>query len=401
MANNLVHAMNNVSLADEEEGGIEINEEILEPNSLLNQTFNANLCVVGRFITEGKVDFEAMQHTLAILWKPGKGVYMKELDSNLYIFQFYHEIDVKRVIEGCPWSFNRRALVMSRLKEGQNPRCVDLNYMDLWVQVPDLKVGFMSETILKGVGNYVGKYIQSCPSNFTGVWRDYMRIRVSIDLSKPLKRRMKLKMTGETWFWINFKYENVPSFCFICGIVGHSERFCSQLFEKPENEIVKPYGAWMRAPLRRQVKPIGAKWLRNGEGGSNFAADSQSQEDRNGDDGTNQDPTFPPKNPVSVEKGGNQGDMTFQNSKDSANISPTNSANSTDVITRKTAGVIEIKKRRTDNGLGSEEMGFQREVYMDFDDVSETTLTKENPGNNAIPKNDYGAGTHESTRLSL
>lgn len=62
---------------------------------------------------------------------------------------------------------------------------------------------------------------------------------------------------------ITFKYENVPMFCFICGLLGHSEKFCSQLFEKQESEIVKLYGPWMRAPFRRQNKQIGANWLRN------------------------------------------------------------------------------------------------------------------------------------------
>lgn len=169
-SSNLVHAMNNISLEDEEDGGIEINEETLIHDTTQNQSFDAKFCIIGRFINEGRIDFEAMQHTLALLWKPGKGVYMKELDSNLYLFQFYHELDVKRVMEGCPWSFNRKALVMSRLKEGQNPRCVELNSMDLWVQVYDLKVGFMSEVVLRGIGNYVGTYIQSCSTNFAGVW---------------------------------------------------------------------------------------------------------------------------------------------------------------------------------------------------------------------------------------
>lgn len=127
---------------------------------------------MGKFISEGKVDFLAMQHTLAALWKPGRGVFIKELDVNLYLFQFYHEIDVKRVMEGCPWSFNRRALVISRLKEGKNPRCLNLNSMDLWVQVHDLKVGFMSEKVMAGVGNYIGHFVSSCPINFIGVWRD-------------------------------------------------------------------------------------------------------------------------------------------------------------------------------------------------------------------------------------
>lgn len=161
-------------------------------------------------------------------------------------------------MEGCSWSFNRRALLMARLKESENSRCVELNTIDLWVQIHDLKVRFMTEKILIGVGNYIGSFVGSCPNNFVGFWREYMKIRVSIYLSNPLKMRMKIKKTRDDWFWINFEYENVLTFCFICGIIGHSEKFCNRLFITPENEITKPYGAWMRAPLKRQVKPIGA-----------------------------------------------------------------------------------------------------------------------------------------------
>lgn len=122
----------------------------------------------------------------------------------------------------------------------------------------------MSERIIKEVGNFIGKYVESCSTNFTGVWRDYMRVRVVIDPCKLLKRRMKIRKDEDKWFRINFMYENVPTFCFICGLVGHSEKFYSKLFDTPEAEIIKPYEAWMRTPLRRQVKPIGAKWVRNG-----------------------------------------------------------------------------------------------------------------------------------------
>ncbi|XP_074336834.1 uncharacterized protein At4g02000-like [Apium graveolens] len=236
-----------VSLEDEEEVGFEILVEEGEHNQII-QGVDPKLCIVGRFIAEGKVDFLAMQHTLAALWRSGKGVYMKELDTNLYLFQFYHDLDVKRVMEGCPWSFNKRALVMARLKEGENLRLVDLSTMELWVQIHDLKIGFMSEKVLKGIGNVIGQYISSCPSNFKGVWREYMRVRVSINLNSPLKRCMKIKMSREEWFWVNFKYENVPTFCFICGMVGHSEKFCSKLFELTEKKVVKPYGSFMRAP---------------------------------------------------------------------------------------------------------------------------------------------------------
>lgn len=58
----------------------------------------------------------------------------------------------------------------------------------------------MTEKILTGIGNYIGRFTASCPSNFIGVWRDYMRIRVAISLTSPLKRRMKIKMAGNEWY---------------------------------------------------------------------------------------------------------------------------------------------------------------------------------------------------------
>ncbi|XP_060959275.1 uncharacterized protein LOC133030519 [Cannabis sativa] len=91
---------------------------------------------------------------------------------------------------------------------------------------------------------------------------------------------MKLKRTDGEWLWTNFKYEFLPTFCFICGIIGHSERFCSRIYDTPLELIGKPYGLWMKAQPQRKNKLIGARWLRTGT-----AADSQfSDEGVNGSD---------------------------------------------------------------------------------------------------------------------
>lgn len=123
--------MNNVTLDDEEEGDIAIEDSdvIQEYDNL--QGLNVRLCLVGRFINEGVVDFTAMKHTLASLWRPGKGMYIKEVDVNLYIFQFYHELDIKRVISGSPLTFNIRALILGRMKDGDTSRSVNLNKLDI------------------------------------------------------------------------------------------------------------------------------------------------------------------------------------------------------------------------------------------------------------------------------
>uniref|UniRef100_A0A803PXY9 Reverse transcriptase n=1 Tax=Cannabis sativa TaxID=3483 RepID=A0A803PXY9_CANSA len=84
-----------------------------------------------------------------------------ELNGGIrYLFQFYHEIDISRVLEGGPWTFNRKALIIRRLKEGEDPRMIPLNTLDLWTQVHDLKTGYMTERTLTNVGNYIEKIIK-------------------------------------------------------------------------------------------------------------------------------------------------------------------------------------------------------------------------------------------------
>ncbi|KAF4350102.1 hypothetical protein F8388_005964 [Cannabis sativa] len=60
-----------------------------------------------------------------------------------------------------------------------------------------------------------------------------------------------------------FKYEFVPTFCFICGLIGHSDRFCPRRFEPHFDPNVKPYGEWMKAITKKKNYLIGAQWLRS------------------------------------------------------------------------------------------------------------------------------------------
>ncbi|XP_060961729.1 uncharacterized protein LOC133031950 [Cannabis sativa] len=205
-----------------------------------------------------------MKHTLAGLWKPGKGLFVKEMKPNLYLFQFYHEIDIKLVINGSPWTFNRLPLIFGRVPRGGDPKAVKLNQIDMWVQIHGLSTGFMKKKVVSTAANYIGSFVESDPKNYNGLWREYLRVRVTVNIDIPLKRLMKLKKTGGDWFYANFKYEFAPTFCFICGLIGHSKNFCHKLFDTPKDEIVKPYGSFMRAQPRRKNYLLSSQYLRTG-----------------------------------------------------------------------------------------------------------------------------------------
>ncbi|KAF4363665.1 hypothetical protein F8388_026273 [Cannabis sativa] len=129
------------------------------------------------YIFEGPAEGEPIfQHIMADLWKPVRGMYVKELSPNLFLFQFYHEMDIHRVITGSPWTFDRKHLILERLKEGDNPKAMKLDKMEMWVQIHDLQPGCMTEAVVRAAGAYLGGFVETDPNNFIGVWKDYLRL---------------------------------------------------------------------------------------------------------------------------------------------------------------------------------------------------------------------------------
>lgn len=164
-----------------------------------------------------------------------------------------------------------------KLEENEDPHLVRLNRMDIWLQVYDLPSGLLSDRILQSIGNYVGVFVKTDPTNTNGLWKTYARKRVTMDVEKPIKRRIKVKWEVGSWSWINFKYERFSTLCFVCGLLGHSERDCGIVYDNPEKEIERAYGVWLRAPtINAKNQNIGAKWLRNGpDGGSPWTSNAE------------------------------------------------------------------------------------------------------------------------------
>ena len=195
------------------------------------ETFELSL--VGRFLTDRSINFNFMRDRLSHLWRPGKGVCISELDNQRYIFKFFHVVGLKRVLAGGPWTYDNHLLILHWIQPGECPNQIPLNSIDIWVQIFYLPSGYMSELVGKQLGNYIGFFLEYDPSNNGGNIKDYMRLRVSMDVQLPLKRGKRLRTPKRDGFFVSFKYERLDLFCFICGCLGHSDRFCPKLFTIP------------------------------------------------------------------------------------------------------------------------------------------------------------------------
>ncbi|KAJ8748273.1 hypothetical protein K2173_000845 [Erythroxylum novogranatense] len=200
---------------------------------------------------------------MASIWRPVKGLLIKDLGNNVFIFQFFHPFDVERVLKDEPWNYQQHPLLLHVLQSHENPRQIDLVKLVLWVQVHNILAGFVSERVARDAGNYLGEYIESDARNYTCIWRDFMRIRVAIDIRNPLKRKLFIKRSGGEQICLDFKYERLNTFCYFCGKVGHTDKFCKLLYDYPMFPKDKfAYGSWLKADSKHQTQ-IGAKWLRS------------------------------------------------------------------------------------------------------------------------------------------
>lgn len=91
-----------------------------------------------------------------------------------------------------PWSFDKHILILSVIPEGMLPQEVPLFDVPYWIQVHNVPVGFMSKSVGKHIGNSVGAFLEYDAKNYADFWRDFMRIRVLVDVKKPLRKKVSL-----------------------------------------------------------------------------------------------------------------------------------------------------------------------------------------------------------------
>lgn len=124
-----------------------------------------------------------------------------------------------------------------------------------------LPAGLRSEAVLNAVGGFIGRVVLMDERNFDGSMRIFFRIRIELEVTKPLKKGMRIKKDDGEWVRVEFKYERLPTFCFICGVLGHGDRFCHKRGHGVHAVTEKQYGPELRAGGRRNAPMRGQTWV--------------------------------------------------------------------------------------------------------------------------------------------
>ena len=84
----------------------------------------------------------------------------------------------------------------------------------------------MSEDAGKDKGSRLGKVLEVDKRSLQAEQVKFMRIWVEIPIDKPLRRGGNITNKEGERRSIIFRYKRLPTFCYICGILGHDDKHC-------------------------------------------------------------------------------------------------------------------------------------------------------------------------------
>ncbi|KNA21693.1 hypothetical protein SOVF_040780, partial [Spinacia oleracea] len=245
MAELLEKRLNRLILTEEEEEVIVCDEA--EDDTITDQLA---LCLVGKLLTHSPFSVEAMKNTMKIAWRLGKGMVVREIENNLYMFQFFIMSDKMKVMEEGPWFFDGAPLLLKEVEEGVQPSEITFDTLRWWVKVEDVPLNKRTKAMVVSLASKMGSFVEFDESDPIG-WSKYMRFRVDVNLEKPLRRGAFIATTGGSK-WVKFKYEKLMDICYACGKLGHNYQQCLKYDDlTPVSEL--PYDMSLRGtPTRRR-----------------------------------------------------------------------------------------------------------------------------------------------------
>jgi hypothetical protein len=186
-----------------------------------------------------------------------KGLNARTVGDNMFIAEFGSMQDKVRVLGGSPWNVGNRAVLVQEFDANLRPTDIVLNHMLIWVRIKNLPFGLMNKSWGEELAGKIGKLEKVDADSNGRAWGPYLRVKVRINITKPLRRGVSIfSVKRQKKEWYEVQYEKLPSYCYSCGIIGHSSVECPNPAERDENGNL-PYNMELRAADERKKRSFG------------------------------------------------------------------------------------------------------------------------------------------------
>jgi len=93
-------------------------------------------------------------------WKPAKGIIIRDIEGNLFAFQFFSVVDKANVLNEGPWAFDGNIILLKELTDFEQPLEVLFNRAQFWIKAIDIlsikQTLFFARLLSENLGAFVG-----------------------------------------------------------------------------------------------------------------------------------------------------------------------------------------------------------------------------------------------------
>lgn len=241
MDQTLIEGLQHLQLTKEEEEDIAIS--VMSRLDLIEE---CTLSLFGRLLADRNQNLRALKSTLRSAWKLGSDLRIIDVGSNIFQFKFCSKYQMEWVEKNGPWNFDNNLLLLCRWRKGLSISNLTFTHSPFWIQIWGLPFENMTEEVGRDLRNRLGNYIETDKHTWLSEQAKFMRIRADLPIEKPLRRGGHVVNPEGKKFWVTFKYERLPNFCFRCGVLGHDEKHCPNT-STDNSDSPRQYGDWLRA----------------------------------------------------------------------------------------------------------------------------------------------------------
>ncbi|KAL7184403.1 hypothetical protein ACSBR2_026540 [Camellia fascicularis] len=214
-------------------------------------------CLIGKILAPKRLNIPAVSSIVKGAWKTRASFSIAPWNDNLFLFTFEDAEDRRWVLQEAPWSIMGNLMILQPLQKGTPVTDLEFLWSPFWVQVHGLPPEKLTKANGELIGNRIGRLIR-VEAHCEGLllYRNFLRIRVELNISKPLPRGFFLQHNDSLHGvssnpWISFKFEKLSDFCFDCGRIGHDRKACK--FVTREEGMRSGYGPELRTGIARST----------------------------------------------------------------------------------------------------------------------------------------------------
>ena len=120
-------------------------------------------------------------------WRSVNGYKIQNLGDQMVLFIFGNSLDVERIIENHPWSFDKHLVVLQRFEEFSKLNDLVFDKALFWVQVHNIPVRFMLKKVVESICETIGE-VRRSPESTDGDAGNFIWVCVTVDITLPLCR---------------------------------------------------------------------------------------------------------------------------------------------------------------------------------------------------------------------